>query len=328
MAGDENMETKKRVLEILSCHDKPVSGTEIANALGVTRNSVWKAVVKLKEQGYEICTDSNGYRLLVNEDVLDEPNIKKHLKREHSLFIYKKETSSNTVAKALCQNGEVEGGIVIVESQTEGRGRMGRSFISNSENGLYMSIILRPKIRADKCVSITVAGAVAVAKAIEELSPVRCGIKWVNDIYIGDKKCCGILTEASMSFETGGLEYAVIGIGVNLCKPKGGFDKEIEEIACGVYENECPKGFKARLCAAIVNNFFDLYENLESKDFIEVYKEKSIIIGSFVDVYVGDTVVSGIATDIDEDANLIVVDKAGKRHTFNSGEARVRKAKI
>lgn len=322
------MGTKKKVLEILSNSQGYVSGAELAKVIGVTRNSVWKAVSKLKCQGYEICADSNGYKLIVNEGAFDEINIKRYLKNEHSLYIYKEETSSNTVAKALCQKGENEGSVVIVESQTAGRGRMGRSFLSSSENGLYMSIILRPKIKADKCVALTVACAVAVAKAIEETSGIECGIKWVNDIYIGGKKCCGILTEASLDFETGGLEYAIVGIGVNLCPPTEGFHEEIKEIACGVYEKEYPKGYKSKLCASIINNFFDVYSQLEEKKFIKLYKEKSIIIGNMVDVYVGDRIVSGIATDIDEDACLIVTNEKGEKFTFNSGEARVRKSKI
>ena len=301
-----------------------VSGEEMAKRLGISRNSVWKGINQLKEDGYFVTSSNMGY-CLDSGDELDEFSVKKHLNGEHKLYIYRKESSSNTVAKALCQEGEKEGSVVIVKSQTGGRGRMGRSFISESENGLYMSIILRPKISADKCVNITVAGAVAVLEAIEALSDRACQIKWVNDIYIGEKKCCGILTEASFDFESGGVQYAVIGIGVNLCPPSGGFDKGIEEIACGVYEKEYPKGFKAKLCAHIINYFFKYYNRLDSKEYIKVYKEKSNIIGKHVDVYVGNEVVCGVATDIDDNANLIVRDENGRVHTFNSGEARVRK---
>ena len=183
------------------------------------------------------------------------------------------------------------------------------------------------KITAAESVGITVLGAVCVVEAIESLTGKVCTIKWVNDVYMGEKKCCGILTEASLDFESGCLQYAVIGIGINLCEPKGGFDDEIKEIACGIYEGEqCPSGFKARLCAQIINYFFDRYEDFENKEYINVYRQKSNIIGKEVDVHVGDTVLSGTAVYIDDNANLIVEDSAGKRHTFNSGEARVRKA--
>jgi len=319
------MKTKEKVLNVLHESEGPVSGEQIALELRVSRNSVWKAINSLRSQGYKISASPVGYSLCEMKE-FDEYAIKRHLKGEHTLHIYKEESSSSTVAKRLCQEGEGHGAVVIVESQTAGRGRMGRSFLSSSENGLYMSIILRPKISADKCVNITAATAVAVSQAIEETSGVKTGIKWVNDIYVGDKKCAGILTEASIDIENGGVQYVVVGIGVNLCPPKGGFDKEIEEIACGVYEKEYPKGYKARLCAEIINNVFEMLENLEKRAYLAEYKAKSIIIGKDVDVYVGDRVVCGIATDIDENANLIVTDSQGLTYTFNSGEARVRKA--
>lgn len=317
------MGTKEKVLEILYRESGCISGEYIAAKLGVSRNSVWKAVNQLRERGYNIAAGGDGY-LLEDRNAFDEHTVGKYLKRKHKLYIYNEETSSNTVAKGLCAQGEDEGAVIIVKSQTQGRGRLGRTFLSSSENGLYMSIVLRPQIPAQECVNITVAGAVAVAKAIEGTSGVKSGIKWVNDIYIGDKKCAGILTEATVDFECGRVQYAVIGIGVNLCPPKGGFDAEIEEIACGVYEKEYPQGYKAKLCAEIINNFFDIYEHLEGKEYLKEYKEKSIIIGKTVDVYVGDKIVSGTATDIDENASLVVKDTLGNIHTFNSGEARVR----
>lgn len=320
-----DMKTQEKVLEILYSKSDAVSGEEIASVLGISRNSVWKAINSLKSKGYEIDATVAGYRLL-SADVFDEYSVKKHLKREHCVYIYEKEKSSNDIAKQLARQGEDEGSAVVVLSQTSGKGRMGRSFISSSENGLYMSIILRPQIQAAQSVSITVAGAVAVLEAIEHLSGKECSIKWVNDIYIGEKKCCGILTEASLDFESGRLQYAVIGIGVNLCPPKGGFDSEIEEIACGVYEKECPTGFKSKLCAEIINRFFDHYEELEKKKYIDTYRKKSSIIGKEVDVYVGNDVISGVAMDIDENANLVVKGENGQSYVFGSGEARVRKA--
>ncbi len=319
------MKTQEKVLNILYGKVGFVSGEQIALQIGVSRNSVWKAVNQLREKGYVITSGGGGY-MLENRDIFDKHTIARHLKREHEICIYKKEGSSNSIAKNMASDGAPEGTVVIVESQTQGRGRLGRSFLSSSENGLYMSIVLRPLIPVDECLNITVAGAAAVATAIEETSGVSCGIKWVNDIYINDKKCAGILTEASVDFENGRVQYAVIGIGVNLSPPKGGFDKEIEDIACGVYKNEHPSGYKAKLCAQIINNFFNLYERLEKKEYMSLYREKSIIIGKEVDVYVGDKIFCGTVVDVDRNANLMVKCENGEVRTFNSGEARVRKA--
>lgn len=319
------MKTKERVVELLYNSEDFISGEEIGKILGITRNSVWKAVNTLKKQGYEIEASTLGYKLLIKDNEFNAQAIKKHFDKSHTVHFYKEESSSNTLAKHLARDGEEEGSVVVVESQTMGRGRLGRSFISKSENGLYMSIILRPSISASECVSITVLCAVAVLESIEELTGKECTIKWVNDIYIGEKKCAGILTEASFNFESGGVEYAIVGVGVNLSPPQGGFEKEIEEIACGVYENEYPKGLKAKLCASIVNKLFDYYKDIEKKEFIKKYKAKSNIIGKSVDVYLGEKIICGDAIDIDENANLVVVDETGQRHVFNSGEARVRK---
>lgn len=317
---------KEKILEILNNNvGKSVSGQLLAQSLGISRNSVWKIINKLKEDGYNITSQTNaGYTLNASVDIFTENSINSHLKNEHKIIIYDKETSSNTVAKRLASEGADEGTVVIVNSQTAGRGRMGRRFISESDNGLYMSIILRPQISASECVNITVLSAVAVCEAIEETSGRGCQIKWVNDIYIKDKKVCGILTEATMDFELGKLDYAIVGIGVNLSAPKGGFDKEIENIATAIYENKRPCGYKARLCAKIIEKLFEYYPTLTKKDYIKKYREKSNLIGKEVNVYIGNEIESGTVTDIDENASLVVATKGGIKK-YNSGEARVRK---
>ena len=320
------MSIKESVLNILNQNvGKTVSGAELAKSLGVTRNSVWKAINSLKSDGYDIISHPNtGYILNKRADIFNEKSILEYLKSPHKIIIYEKEESSNNIAKALCQSGEGEGAAVIVKSQTNGKGRMGRSFISNSENGLYLTITLKPKISADKSLFITVLGAVALAEAIFETSGIDAKIKWVNDIYIGEKKCAGILTEAQLNIETGMLDYAVIGMGINIAPPNGGFDPEIKDIATGIFENNAPCGYKSRLCAEIIDRFFYYYNQIENKEsYMKKYVEKSNIIGKEVDMYVGDKVTSGVAIDIDSNASLVVKTKDNIL-TFSSGEARVR----
>ena len=147
----------------------------------------------------------------------------------------------------------------------------------------------------------------------------------MNDIYINGKKCAGILSEAQLNFESGMLDYLVIGMGINITPPQGGFDDEISNIATSIYENNAPCGYKSQLLAEIINTFFDYYQRIDDKSFIDAYRNKSNLIGKAVDVYQGDKVISGVAVDIDNDARLIV--KVGdKIIPFNSGEARVREA--
>lgn len=321
------MSIKQDILNLLNKNvGKIISGEELAKCLGVTRNTVWKAINSLKCDGYDISSHKNtGYILNEKVDIFNEDSINSYLKEPHKIIIYDTATSSNTLAKQMCQNGENEGTVIIVRSQTNGKGRMGRAFISSSENGLYLSIVLRPNIRASDSLGITVLGAVALAEAIYNTSNVPATIKWVNDIYINDKKCAGILTEAQLNIENGMLDYAVIGMGINIAPPKDGFDKEIEDIAISIFEKTAPCGYKSRFCAEIIDRFFYYYNQIENKElYMQKYIEKSNIIGSEVDMYVGDKITRGIAVAIDKNANLIVETENGKV-AFSSGEARVRK---
>ena len=177
---------------------------------------------------------------------------------------------------------------------------------------------------ATEALNITVIGAVAVAEAIEKTSGINTEIKWVNDIYIGKKKVSGILTEAGLNFENGMLDYAVIGIGVNVSPPGDGFASEISEIATAIYEKNAPCGYKSELTAQIIDTFFDYYNKPKNKDYISKYKQKSNIIGKEIEVCVGNELVLGTAINIDDNANLIVKTETGER-AFYSGEARIKK---
>ena len=320
------MSIKEQVLSIFNNNvGKLISGKELSFLLGVTRNSIWKAVNALKREGYDITSHaSHGYILNRGIDLFSEIEIKKHLKFDADIIIYDKAASSNDIAKALAQEGAKEFTVVVVKSQTKGKGRLGRSFISSSEGGLYFTLVLRPKIPADKALDITILSAVAVSDAIKKTSGKDAQIKWVNDVYINDKKCAGILTEAQLNFEIGTLDFAVVGIGINIVPPQNGFDEEISKIATSIYEKNAPCGYKAYLLAEILNNIFHYYNNIGKREYIKPYKEKSLIIGKEVDVYIGNEIILGKAIDIDENAHLIVETKDGIK-SFSSGEARVRK---
>lgn len=317
---------KEKIINILNKNvGKTVSGEEIAKELGVTRNSVWKSINTLKKEGIDIKSSPNsGYILNSSVDVFTSESINSFLNKKRKILMYDKADSSNVIAKELAINGEDEGTVIIVKSQTSGKGRMGRSFISTSENGLYMTVILRPSILAKDALAITVLGAVAVSKAIEKTSDVKTEIKWVNDIYIGKKKVSGILCEAGFNFESGMLDYAVVGIGVNLSPPNEGFAPEISDIATSIYEKSAPCGYKSRLCAEIINTFFEYYDEIDNKDYMSIYREKSNVIGKEILIDVGGKITEGTAVSIDENANLVVKTDEGIK-TFNSGDARIKR---
>jgi len=257
--------------------------------------------------------------------MLDKEKITELISGGANVIILEETDSTNNVCKSLASRGAEEKTVVIAKKQTQGRGRMGRSFISSSENGLYMTLLLRPRVKITECIDMTVIAAVAVSEAIENITNKKCSVKWVNDVYLGDKKVAGILTEASCDFSTLYLDYAIVGIGVNVAEPEGGFDASIKDIACALYENEAPCGVKNQLCAEIVNRCFSYYTNMDDKCYMEKYRAYSNIIGKSVEVYRGNEVISGVCVDIDDSANL-VVESEGKIIRFNSGDARVRKA--
>ena len=248
---------------------------------------------------------------------------KKLLKNQIELVVYDKATSSNTLAKELACNGAKEGMVVLVKSQSEGKGRLGRRFISSSENGLYFTIILRPQIAPMDAIHITTIGATALCEAIKKTSGQNAQIKWVNDIYINDKKCAGILTESQINAENNTIDYAVIGMGINVLPPENGFDKEIADIATSIYKKDAPSGYKTELLYEIIDAFFMYYKDIEEKTYLKSYKQSSNIIGKEVDVYIGNEIIRGTAIDIDDAARLIVKTSDGIS-SFGSGEARVR----
>lgn len=245
---------------------------------------------------------------------------------EYKILEYGEITSTNDIAIDLANRGESHGTVVIASSQTKGRGRTGRSFISNSTNGLYMSVILRPSLPCEGYNTLTPLIAVSVVNALEKTTNLVPKIKWVNDIYINDKKVCGILTEAKLSKSS--FEYIVCGIGINLAPPKDGFAPEISQIAGAVFENEVPKDYKKTLYTEILNELFAYYDNIEKKSYMQKYRDCSMIIGQEVDAYFGNEVVSGVAIEICDDGALVIKCNDGSIRCFNSGEARIRRAGI
>jgi len=195
-------------------------------------------------------------------------------------------TSTNDLLKEMAAQGAPERGVLIAEAQTAGKGRKGRSFFSPEKTGLYLSILLRPAFSAKEALSITTVAAVAAARAIEEISGKNTGIKWVNDVYLNGKKCVGILTEAAAG-EGEHLRYAVMGIGFNLYEPEGGFPEEIREIAGAIFERNERRSEPVRemLSAAFVNAFFELYDALPERTYMDAYRARSLAIGQTVELY-------------------------------------------
>lgn len=232
-------------------------------------------------------------------------------------------TSTNDIAKTLAKSGASEGTVAIANHQSAGRGRMGRSFMSPHGTGLYMSIILRPAFSAESSLLITTAAAAAVAKTIEKHTKQPCQIKWVNDVYMRGKKVCGILTEGQIAGNT--IEYAVLGIGVNLAPPQGGFG-DLESIAGAVFENA--NFDKDVFCRDIINTFFGYYKSLEEKPHFDDYVARDMLYGKTVSVIrAGEEPYSAKVCGIDRDFSLITL-RDGNKENLSSGEVSVKEKTV
>ena len=319
------MTIKQQVLKVLlENKGKSVSGESLGNKLFCSRNAVWKAIKSLRNDGYKIIATTNkGYSLIEETAEFTAETIKKYINCESEIILLDEIDSTNNFLKQKAESGEKSGTVIIAKRQTGGKGRLGRSFFS-PQGGMYLSILLRPQISAEKSLFITTAAAVAVCRAIEKVSNKKSGIKWVNDVFIDNKKVCGILTEASLDFETGGLYYAVVGIGVNLYYPKNSFPNDIKSIAGTVFDSEIDNDLKSKFTAEVINNFFEIYNNFENSDFMKEYKQKSIVLGKKITVIKGNNRKSATAIDIDDNARLTVEYENGEKETLFSGEVSIK----
>lgn len=324
--------------QVLACLEENrgnyLSGAVIAGQLGVSRNAVWKAVRGLQQEGHQIQAVTNrGYCLSKDDAVLSREGIEKNLRDAAAglrLEVRGEVTSTNTVLKQQAEAGEPEGKVLVAKRQTMGKGRSGRSFYSPDSSGVYFSILLRPQFSSQESLLITTAAAVAVAGAVDAVAgegAEQAMIKWVNDVYFHGKKVCGILTEASVDFESGGLAYAVLGIGINVTDPKGGFPEEIRQVAGSLYgENVCGGAIRNRLVAETLNRFMRYYETLTARGFMDEYRRRSVVIGRMVEAY--DQKQSRLVKvlGIDDEAALLVEEADGSRGRLTTGEVRIRPA--
>lgn len=245
-----------------------------------------------------------------------------NLKNKINLQVLEKATSTNTLVRKLASEND-EGFVIVAGEQTAGRGRMGRSFFSPGDSGVYMSVLLKPEIKPEGAVQITTAAAVAVCRALESLGVSDSKIKWVNDIYIGNRKVCGILTESSLNSRGDMLDFAVLGVGINIYESPEGFPDEIKDIAGAVF-SERKENLRNKFIASFLNEFFCIYEKLYSKKHLEEYKEKSFVLGKDINIIQGEKIRVGKAIDIDDNCNLVVALPDGKTEKLYSGEISVR----
>lgn len=242
--------------------------------------------------------------------------------KDYKVEVFESIDSTNTYLMKKAADGERGRVCVIADTQTAGRGRQGKTFYSPENCGLYMSILVPNKLPIEKAMLLTPMMACAVSKAVKNLTYADCEIKWVNDLYLADRKVAGILTETKFDFESNRLEYAVVGIGINIIPPKDGYDESIKGIAAAIMPYVADD-FRGKLAVEILTQTDEYMEKLGSEELINEYRRKSLLVGKKVVIHSADGDRCGKAVDIDSMCNLIVETENG-RETLSSGEVSVK----
>lgn len=305
-----------------------VSGGALAETLGVSRAAVHKAVAALRADGLQIdAVPGGGYRLLETDDSLTPAGIAALLDTVaigREALVVSSLSSTNTVLKQ-DYLGRPHGFTLLAESQTGGRGRLGRSFASPPGTGLYLSILLHPALPLARLNLLTIAAAVAVCRAIEGTAGFTPAIKWVNDVLMEGKKLCGILTEAIIEGESGTVDAVVVGIGVNL-RPNPAWPDEVCAVAGALSQfGTVPR--RAALAAAVLRAFewaYGLLERGEDTALLAAYRERLCCIGQPVTVLSPADQYEAVCEGLDKNGHLLVRDDSGQMRTLSSGEISIR----
>lgn len=320
------MGTKTRILALLENNrGQSISGEYIAEQFKISRSAVWKAIKALERDGYKINAVTNkGYRLCDDNDILSAQGLAPFLARKEAadkIFVYSSLESTNKTAKEMALANAEHGTVIIADSQTAGRGRYGRKFFSPPGHGIYMSLILRPAhFGFSTPTLITAFAAVSVCKALEEIAGKVPKIKWVNDIFLDDKKICGISAEAVTDFVSGNIEWIVVGIGINFSTPASGFPEELRHIVGAVFSDASTT--RNRLAGEVINNM--LSHQYGEKELLAEYKARLMVLGRRVTVTGSGQPYEATPVDIDEIGRLIVKTDTGEVLTLASGEVSIK----
>lgn len=319
---------KEEILRLLRSADGYISGQELCNRFGVSRTAVWKAINQLKEAGYEIEAQQNkGYRLMAAPDLMTEAEIKSLMHTEwvaKEVLYFDTIDSTNTKAQELAEKGYQSGTLVVADKQESGKGRRGRSWVSPSGTGIFMTLMIKPDINPNNASMLTLVAALAVAKAITSVTGEEALIKWPNDIVINGKKVCGILTEMNAQFDY--INHIVVGIGINVHNES--FPEEISQMASSLMIEAGGKRFhRAQIIAETMSYFEQYYDTfLKTQDLSALVREyDKLLVNRNKSVMVLDPKepFDGKAMGITPKGELIV-DTWESRKLVSSGEVSVR----
>lgn len=314
---------KNKILDLLLSTDDYISGEYISNLLGVSRNSIWKHINSLKKEGYLIDAIRNkGYKLIKSPDTLNIEILNKLLNTKfigRNLLHYREVTSTNLVAKDLAQNNCEDGLVIVSETQTNGTGRFNRQWQSPL-GGLWISFVLKPNISPNEGNKITLITVAAMVKVLLNLN-IQCKIKWPNDIYINNKKVCGILT--TMNADMDKINYIIVGLGINININEKDFTNDLNTATSLLLEKNTEFN-KSEILAEFLNNFEFLYNNFinnnDLSEVIKICKNNSMLINKEATLITLRKEEKVICLGIDDFGELIIKDSNGNIKKVISGE--------
>lgn len=311
--------------ELRARQGRLVSGAELAERLAVSRTAIWKQVCALRAAGYDIASHPrHGYSLTGLPDKLLPAEIRNGLPTRFmgcQVHCFQSVSSTQDVARALASQGAPEGTVVVAETQSAGKGRRGRQWLSPAGGGLWLSVLLRPAMLPAEVPRLTLAAGVAAARAITETTGLSIGLKWPNDLLVGERKTGGILAE--MVGEPDGIDFVVLGIGINVSIQPDRFPPELRQAATSL---QCHVGAdisRVQLCKNLLVALEDVYIKVMTGGFGEVladWRRVSVTLGRRVVLALPDTTVEGQAIDVTPDGGLAVLLAGGERRTFLAGE--------
>ena len=325
------MTTDAKILSALRANPDGVSGAELAEKLGVSRAAIWSRIEELRRLGYDIEAGPHfGYRLVSVPDVLHADDLLARLHKTkiigRDIRVFEQTTSTNDVIEKLARDGVKEGVAVFAESQTKGRGRLGRKWISPTHKGLWFSLLLRPNLRPQEATQLTVASATALRRAIHSETGLNPEIKWPNDILVRGRKVAGILTE--MSAELDRIQQIILGIGVNVNTSASEFQPELRKLATSLKIESGKAISRADLATAILYELDCDYARVCAGGFTALADEweaHCTTIGRNVTIQIGGRRLCGRAESLSDDGALLLRTEHGRLEPITGGDVTLEK---
>ena len=306
--------------------DGSVSGADLSRDLGITRAAIWARIEELRTLGYDIeASPHHGYRLVSSPDVLHADDLLSLVESNkvigRDIRVFEKTSSTNDVVEKLARDGVSEGVVVFAESQTKGRGRLGRKWLSPARKGLWFSVLLRPDLRPQAATQIMVAAAISLARAIRDQTGLVPEIKWPNDVLIHGKKVAGILTE--LNGELDHVKYVILGMGVNVNLSAHDFPSELRKLATSLKAEAGHNLRRAELAAAILRELDADYARIARREFSSIgeeWQQSCSTLGRHVTIRLGGRIIRGLAESLDEDGALLLRTEHGHLERIMGGD--------